>query len=128
MKKLMLLFAGMFMLGIVAVNAQQVDTTGTRATQQPSATPSATQQPATQQQSDQYIQKDYETVKSADVPSSLRTTLKGSEYTGWESGSVYRNKTTNGYMVRVGSGDQTKNYYFDKGGKRIQDPGSSSRP
>ena len=126
MKKLMLLFAGMFMLGIVAVNAQQVDTTGTRATQQPSATeqPSATQQ----QSSDQYIQKDYETVKSTDVPASLRTTLKGSEYTGWESGSVYRNKTSNGYMVRIGSGDQTKNYYFDKSGKRTQDPGSSSRP
>jgi len=121
----MLLFAGMFMLGIVAVNAQQVDTTGTRSTQQPSAT----EQPsATPQQSDQYIQKDYEVVKSTDVPSSLRTTLKGSEYTGWESGSVYRNKTTNGYMGRVGSGDQTKNYYFDKGGKRIQDPGSNSRP
>jgi hypothetical protein len=124
MKKLVLLFAGMFMLGIVAVNAQQVDTTGVT----PSA-PSTQQQPsATQQPSDQYIQKDYETVKSADVPSSLRTTLKGSEYTGWESGSVYRNKTNNGYMVRIGSGDQTKNYYFDKGGKRIQDPGSSSRP
>lgn len=121
----MLLFAGMFMLGIVAVNAQQVDTTGVT----PSTQPSATQQPAaTQQSSDQYIQKDYDAVKSADVPSSLRTTLKGSEYTGWESGSVYRNKTTNGYMVRIGSGDQTKNYYFDKGGKRIQDPGSSSRP
>lgn len=123
MKKLMLLFAGMFMLGIVAVNAQQVDTTGvtpsTPSTQQPSATP---------QPSDQYIQKDFEIVKSADVPASLRTTLKGSEYTGWESGSVYRNKTSNGYMVRIGSGDQTKNYYFDKSGKRTQDPGSSSRP
>ncbi|SKC85922.1 hypothetical protein [Ohtaekwangia koreensis] len=124
MKKLMLFFAGVFMLGIAAVNAQQVDTTGTK-TQTPSATqqPSATQPSATQ--SDQYIQKDYEMVKSTDVPSSLRTTLKGSEYTGWESGSVYRNKSNNGYMVRVGSGDQTKNYYFDKGGKRIQDPGSS---
>lgn len=125
----MLFFAGVFMLGIAAVNAQQVDTTGTQ-TQTPSATqqPSATQPSATQ--SDQYIQKDYEMVKSTDVPSSLRTTLKGSEYTGWESGSVYRNKSNNGYMVRVGSGDQTKNYYFDKGGKRIQDPGTSgsSRP
>lgn len=124
MKKLVLLFAGMFMLGIVAVNAQQVDTTGVT----PPA-PSTQQQPsATEQPSDQYIQKDYEIVKSADVPSSLRATLKGTEYTGWESGSVYRNKTSNGYMVRIGSGDQTKNYYFDKGGKRIQDPGSSSRP
>ncbi|MFD1001197.1 hypothetical protein ACFQ21_17850 [Ohtaekwangia kribbensis] len=122
MKKLMLLFAGMLMLGIVAVNAQQVDTTGVTPSPQQEQ-PSATQQP-----SDQYIQKDYDVVKSADVPASLRTTLKGSEYTGWESGSVYRNKTTNGYMVRIGSGDQTKNYYFDKGGKRIQDPGSSSRP
>ncbi|HEY9007216.1 hypothetical protein [Ohtaekwangia sp.] len=124
MKKVMLFFAGVFMIGIAAVNAQDSTRTSQPATQQPSVT-QPSQSSSQTQPSDQYNQKDYTMIKSNEVPSSLRTTLKGSEYTGWESGQVYRNKTNNGYLVRVGSGDETKNYYFDRSGKRIQDPGSS---
>ncbi|HEY9047169.1 MAG TPA: hypothetical protein VIN08_14790 [Ohtaekwangia sp.] len=122
MKKVMLFFAGVFMIGIAAVSAQ--DSTRTQPATQPSVTEPTT--PSQPSQSDQYIQKDYIMIKSNEVPSSLRTTLKGSEYTGWESGQVYRNKTNNGYLIRVGAGDDTKNYYFDRSGKRITDPGSGA--
>lgn len=116
MKKLMLVFAGVFMFGIAAVQAQ--DTTQVAPDQKPSVT-----QPAQESQStDNYIQRDYEQVQSADVPTSLRSTLKGADYKGWENGTVYRNKTTNGYMVRINDGSRSNNYYFDKSGKRIQDP------
>src|SRR5689334_3073134 len=107
MKIFMLLFAGMLMVNIAA---QAQDTTQV----------APADQTLQQQPSDQYLPKDYVQVKVSDVPASLRTTLKGPEYQGWESGMVYRSKTNSGYMVRVNDGTRTNSFYFDKGGKRVE--------
>ena len=99
----------MLFIGIAVVNAQ--DTLNTT-------------KPQTQSQSSYNTQvpKDYITMKVDDVPSSLRTTLRGDEYTGWESGTFYQNKSSNQYLVQIGSGNDTKSYYFDRNGKRVKSP------
>jgi len=61
-------------------------------------------------------------IKSDALPSSLRTTLQGNEYYGWESGTVYQNRTNNQYLVTVGTGPDAKTYYFDRDGKRVTKP------
>ena len=114
----MLTLAGMLFISVVAVNAQD----STRTTQPSVSQPSNTQQPSTTQQPSQdYQQRDMVKIKSSEVPASLRSTLQGSEYKGWENGTIYRNKTNDGYMVEIGDGTTRKTYRFDKGGKRMGD-------
>ena len=65
--------------------------------------------------------KGWTKVQSTDVPSNLRTTLNGSQYSGWESGDIYKNESGE-YRLTTGgngtSGSTTgKTYYFDKNGK-----------
>lgn len=107
MKKIMLTLVAVFMISMATTYAQS-DTTTTTAKQ-------------TMKQ-DQGIPKGYTAIKVDDVPSSLRTTLGGQEYLGWESGSVYQNRSNNQYLVRIGSGTEVKSYYFDNSGKRVKDP------
>jgi len=115
MKKIMLTLAGALFIGVAAVNAQDTTRTQTKSTQtqsqsirQPGANPS--------------VPKGYSMIKSDDLPSSLRTTLQGNEYYGWESGTVYQNRTNNQYLVTVGTGPDAKTYYFDREGKRVTKP------
>jgi hypothetical protein len=109
MKKLMLTIAGLLFVSVMAVNAQVAqDTTQTSPT-----SPMSTEESAN-------LTKDMELVQPTDVPSSLRTTLQGTEYTGWEKGKVYRNTTTNEYLIVVGDED-AKVYRFDSNGARIED-------
>jgi hypothetical protein len=112
MKKVMLTLAGMLFISLVAVNAQD----STRTTQPSVSQPSTTQQP-----SQDYQQRDMVKVKSNEVPASLRSTLQGSEYKGWESGTIYRSKSNDNYTVEIGEGTTKKTYRFDKSGKRIGD-------
>ena len=113
MKKIMLTLAGALFIGVAAVNAQ--DTTRTKST---SSQTQALQQPGTKTS----VPKGYSMIKSDDLPSSLRTTLQGNEYYGWESGTVYQNRTNNQYLVTVGTGPDSKTYYFDRDGKRVTKP------
>jgi hypothetical protein len=107
MKKIMLTLVAVFMISMATTYAQS-DTTTTTAKQ-------------TQSQVQQ-VPKGYAAIKVDDVPSSLRTTLGGQEYLGWESGTIYQNKSNNQYLVRIGAGTEVKSYYFDNGGKRVKDP------
>src|SRR5688572_7183873 len=109
MRRFLLTIAGMLFIGIAVVNAQ--DTLNTN-------------KPQTQTQSsyDVQVPKDYIMIKVDDVPSTVRTTLHGEEYTGWEAGTFYQNKSNNQYLVRVGTGNDIKSYYFDRNGKRIKGP------
>lgn len=75
-----------------------------------------------------YPTKDMIKVKTADIPSTLRTTLQGSEYGGWETGTLYQNSTTKEYSLqlpRSGAGaSNNKNngwHRFDQQGKMIPD-------
>ena len=60
-------------------------------------------------------------IPSADVPASLRSTLQGAQYKGWENGTIYRNQTSDMFMVEMRDGNQTKIYRFDQNGKAIKD-------
>jgi hypothetical protein len=107
MKKIMLTLVAVFVISMATTYAQS-DTTTTTAKQTTTM--------------DQSVPKGYTAIKVDDVPSSLRTTLGGQEYLGWESGTVYQNRSNNQYLVRIGTGQDTKSYYFDNSGKRIKSP------
>jgi hypothetical protein len=110
MKKLMLSFASLLIVGLVAVNAQY-DTT---------KRPTQGSQP--QQQNNQMNQKkDLVKVKTADLPASLRKTLEDPMYIGWENSTIYRNKTNEEYTVDIMTGNTFKSYRFDKNGRPLKD-------
>lgn len=73
-----------------------------------------------QQPSNQLNSRDYTQIQSSDVPQSLRTTLQGDTYKGWESGKLYRRNNGDGYYLTTGSGTNIQTHYFDKRGKAIQ--------
>ena len=120
MKKIMLFFAGMLFLGVSATFAQ-ADTTGTRrgASQTPAQTPTATPSDRQTDQNRNYT-KDMVKIQSSDLPDNLRQTLQGTEYKGWENGTVYRTKNSDGYLVEIKNGTDKKTYRFDASGKPIQ--------
>jgi hypothetical protein len=108
MKKLMLTIASLLFVSVLAVNAQVQDTT-------------SASQPSTGIQQQQDLNYDeMEAIQSSDVPASLRSSLQGSEYSGWEAGKVYRHKANNEYVVVIGDED-AKVYRFDSNGTRVQD-------
>jgi hypothetical protein len=113
MKKLMLTMAGLLFVSVLAVTAQVQDTA------------SASQPSTGLQQDDKLNYDELEAVQSSDVPASLRSSLQGSEYSGWEAGKVYRNKTSNEYVVVIGD-ENAKVYHFDSNGNRVEN--SSSQP
>jgi hypothetical protein len=112
MKKLMLTIASLLFVSIMAVNAQ-VSTDTTSVSGQPSQTDQSN------------YTRDMEAIQSSEVPASLRSTLQGSEYSGWEEGKVYRNSTTNEYLIVIGDED-AKVYRFDANGSRIEDTPADS--
>jgi hypothetical protein len=81
-----------------------------------------TQQPSKQWRADERV-----VVSSSELPVSLRTTLQGDQYKGWENSTVYRNKSTNEYMVEIRDGSSSKTYYFDKDGKAIDNMNNNNK-
>lgn len=110
MKKLILISACAL---FAATSFAQQDTTKTQ-------TPQPTQQPSNQIREDKDLQG-WTRVQTTDVPASLRTTLGGTQYTGWESGTVYMNQSGDTYALRT-SGNNAKTYYFDSNGKATKKP------
>ncbi len=132
MKKLMLMLA----VALVAVTVASAQTptydTARRQPSQPTVKPQQHQketvQPSRSQSSQESnYQRDMTKIQSSDVPASLRSTLQGAEYKGWENGTIYRSKTNDGYLLETNDGANVKTYRFDKNGKRLQD-NSSTRP
>lgn len=115
MKKIMLTVAGMLLVSLMAVNAQVLQDTAS----------TTMDQPPVHQDDQSNLTRDMEVVQPSDLPESLRTTLGGAEYTGWEEGQVYRNTTTNEYLIVVGD-DDAKVFRFDANGSKIEDLNSGS--
>jgi hypothetical protein len=118
MKKLILITSCVALFAVASY--AQSDTTRTKSS---STQSQAQQRPQDKQQSDQMRNEDmrgWTKVQSTDVPSNLRTTLNGSQYSGWESGDVYKNESGE-YRVTT-SGANGKTYYFDKNGKATTKP------
>jgi hypothetical protein len=114
MKKLVMIAAGMLFMGVVAVQAQDTtsykksDSTGL---QQPTQRPGSVQL------------RDMTSLKSTEIPAALRETLQAPQYKGWDAATskIYRNQTSDLYVVQIQDGTMTKTYRFDKEGKPIND-------
>jgi hypothetical protein len=112
MKKLIMIVAGMLFVSVVAVQAQeQKDST------------SVTQQQPTEQQPGSIKLKDMTVLQSTEIPATLRETLQAPQYKGWDAATskIYRNQTSDLYVVQIQDGTMTKTYRFDKDGKPIND-------
>ncbi|HYG19934.1 MAG TPA: hypothetical protein VD816_13445 [Ohtaekwangia sp.] len=122
MKKVMMMTAGMLLMGIVAVNAQD-STQRTNPAQQPS------QQPRIEsQQQNQYRVEDRVSVTADELPSSLRQTLQnGSQYRGWENTPIYRDRTSQEYYFELNDGTNKTMHRFDRNGKTIEGNGNEPR-
>ncbi len=118
MKRIILIGACAMFLGATASFAQTQDTTRTRTKD-------------TQTQSDQLKNRSHDQelkgwapVNSTDVPASLRSTLGGSQYMGWDAdgAKLYKNEAGDMYTLRMGDMTNQKIYYFDKNGKAVKKP------
>ena len=116
MKKLILITS---CVALFAATSFAQDTTKTRTQQQPQQ-----QKESNQMRKDENM-KGWTKVESTDVPSNLRTTLSGSQYSGWESGTIYRNEAGDTYRLQT-SGNNPKTYYFDRNGKATTKPNKTN--
>lgn len=119
MKPVKLLLAGAMVAGALAAYAQdstQVTPPAPPVQQQDQATPQD------QMREDQMnFKKDMVVIRSAEVPASLRNTLQGDQYKGWESGTIYRTQSSDMFIVEIRDGDKIKMHRFDQNGKPIKD-------
>jgi hypothetical protein len=117
MKKVIMIVAGALFVSVVAVQAQ--DTTSFKRTD--STNVSQEQQPTQQPGSIQL--RDMTVLQSTEVPATLRETLQADQYKGWDEATskIYRNQTSDLYVVQIQDGTMTKTYRFDKDGKPIND-------
>ena len=128
MKKVMLTMAGMLFMGIVAVQAQSQDTT-IAPTPQRDTTVAPPEQPQPEPQQPEkregsYMLRDMTALSASEIPAPLRETLQaGPEYKGWDDPTtkIYRNQTSDLFVVQIMDGTQTKSYRFDKNGKPIEE-------
>lgn len=105
MKKIILVLIGSFCLVAMNVNAQ---------------TP--TQKDTTKQSQSQNYRQDMVKIQSADVPASLKTTLGDAKYKGWESGTIYRSKNSDGYVLEIKDAkndNKVMTHRFDAQGKPV---------
>jgi len=107
MKKIILILIGSFCFAAMSVEAQ---------------TP--TQKDTTKQSQDQNYRQDMMVIQSADVPAALKTTLGDTKYKGWESGTIYRSKNNDGYVLEVkdaNNNNKVTTYRFDGQGKPVRE-------
>lgn len=103
----MLVLVGSFCLAAMTVQAQ---------------TP--TQKDTTNQSQSQNYRQDMVVIQSSEVPSSLRTTLGETKYKGWETGTIYRGKNNDGFVLEIkdaNNNNKVTTYRFDAQGKAIPD-------
>jgi hypothetical protein len=116
MKKIKVLLASALVIGAIAVNAQDT----TRVSGQDKTAPQDQTQTPKQDQPN-YL-KDMTVIQASEVPASLRSTLQGDQYKGWESNStIYRSKNSDQFVVEMREGNQTKIHRFDKNGKAVKE-------
>jgi hypothetical protein len=138
MKKIWITVAGSLFIALAANAQQRSDTTKTTTTtttehstgyrNQPNQSESGTQsetstiqgKSGTQGQQDQsysWRDEDRMSVSKDELPAGLVQTLKSDQYEGWENATIYRNKTSDDYMLVLQENGTTKTFYFDKEGK-----------
>lgn len=122
MKKQIVFVAGLLLAG-ASVSFAQVDTTNTRSNDASAsqANPAISGQPQQSQQPDQNYRKDMSKIKSSEVPANLKQTLSGSQYSGWEQGTIYRSKNNDAYVLEMNTNGQTQVHRFGADGKPSRD-------
>ncbi len=128
MKKIKVILAGALFIGAATVYAQDTarvsgtqDKTGAAKQDQSGPGVGAQNQDVNPSPSEDY-RKNMSVMQAADVPSSLRATLQGEQYKGWESNStIYRSKNNDSYIVEIREGTGTRIHRFDQNGKPVKD-------
>jgi hypothetical protein len=59
-------------------------------------------------------------VERSQLPGTMLEMLRDPVYQGWESSTIYYNRGTNEYSFDVGTGNEIKNYRFDRDGNPVQ--------
>jgi hypothetical protein len=118
MKKLLLILLGCFFLNVATVNAQEPaplpDTVGDKVKQ---GDPEVKNPPP----SVNYL-SDAVRITSKEIPAAVKRTLEsGTQYTGWERASIYKDKDGNKYIVEMKDADTTRVFRFGKDGKPLFD-------
>lgn len=128
MKTIKLIFVCALFLGALTVNAQDTAKVSEaqerkEAADQDREGPGVGAQEQTESNTpDENYRREMRVMKSADVPSSLRSTLQGNKYKGWENNAtIYGNKNNDAFVVEMREGNQTKVHRFDKDGNPIPD-------
>jgi hypothetical protein len=119
MKKIILSVAGSLLLGVAVAQAQDSTRTNTKQQQpqtfpqqttpqttppqstQPTTTQPPVQQPQTLPSQSQYRPNDMVTIPQNQLPESLRATLRGDQYKGWEQSKIYQNPSTGEYLLEM---------------------------
>ena len=118
---------GMLFIGIVAVQAQSQDTTVIQqrdTTVLPPETPQPQPQQPEKQQEGSYQLRDMTALQASEIPATLRESLQGNDkFKGWDDPTtkIYRNKTSDLFVVQIMDGTETKTYRFDRNGKPIEE-------
>jgi len=112
--------AGALLIGVTAANAQN-DTIQRKRNDQPPGEVNPLPQTQQQQQQSMYRTQDRVTVPADQVPSSLRQTLQGSQYKGWETAPMYQDRVTQEYYFELPDANGTTRHLhrFDRNGKPI---------
>lgn len=120
MKKLKLILASALMCGVMGVYAQDSTKISEDAAKDRTG-PGVGAQEQTPTQSQDY-RKDMSVMQSSEIPPSLRATLQGDQYKGWENSStIYRSKNNDAFVVEMRNGTQTAVHRFDQNGKPVKD-------
>jgi hypothetical protein len=125
MKKLIVLGAGLLLASVIT--HAQVDTTSApqRSTPQQSTPQVTPQQQESQNATDpaktKIDTKNMVRIQAAEVPASLKRTLQAPEYAGWESGTLYKDKSNNHYILQIQDGGKTRTHHFGSDGKPVAD-------
>lgn len=59
-------------------------------------------------------------IRISELPSMVTQTLGNSDYAGWTIVNAYRTKGNDQYLVEVKKDSQTRSYWFDKNGNRLE--------
>jgi hypothetical protein len=115
MRKVIMTMAGMLFVGLAAVNAQSDSTRRTDPAND------QMEQPNTSPTQSQYRSTDRVTVPADQLPSSLRQTLQGSQYKGWETTPLFQDRKSQEYYFEMpdANGTTKRMYRFDRNGKAI---------
>ena len=125
MKKLMLTVAGLLLISTLMVDAQSRDTVTTHKRDNMHKQ-QGTKYDKNKRSSGMHGQgstnlRERNKITVTQVPASVRQTLQGPEYKGWDDQTtmLYRNKAGDRYTVEFHDGNKIKVYHFDSSGNRI---------